>query len=127
MDQDRYKINGIEIFQPDKDVEYSWETTYTSDSTRAQNGEGHFTPLFTVRQYSYSASDIPAKEVAKILQIIDGGEPFIFHVWSPRDADWKDVKCYVGKGDNLSIRNLSKDYEICGLFSFNATVVNAND
>ena len=62
MIQDKIKMNGTVIWQPDKDMGYSFETTYTEGSTRSQAGEGHFTPMFTVEQYSYKASNIPIEE-----------------------------------------------------------------
>ena len=36
--QDVFKINGIVVAQPDEELGYSWETTYTDDSTRTQTG-----------------------------------------------------------------------------------------
>lgn len=125
MAQDCYKINGSKIWQPDRDIEYSWETTYTEDSGRDMNGSGHFTPMFTVRQYSYTASNIPVAEVAKILKIIDGGRKFTLHTWSPRDAKWKDVICYVGQSQGCTIGTLESGQERYTSFSFNCTEVDA--
>lgn len=125
MAQDKYKINGQEIWQPDKDVAYAWETTYTEDSSRAQSGKGHFTPMFTVHQYQYSASNVPVAEVTRILQIISTGKSFTFHVWSPRHGAWKDLKCYVGKSSDCTIGELVQNREKYSKFAFNATEVDA--
>ena len=35
MAQDKIKMNGTVIWQPDKDMGYSFETTYTEGSTRS--------------------------------------------------------------------------------------------
>ena len=72
--QDKIKINGREIFQPDEGLKSSFETTYTEDSTRLQSGEANFVPLFTVEQFSYSATDVPLEEASYILQQIIKGE-----------------------------------------------------
>lgn len=125
MAQDKYKINGREIWQPDEDVSYTWETTYTSDSTRSQSGKGHFTPMFTVHQYGYSASNVPVSEVAWMLSVISSGEPFTFHLWSSRHGGWEDIKCYVGKGSNCTIGTLEEGRETYSKFAFNATEVDA--
>lgn len=47
MAQDRMRINGEDIWQPDEGLQYNTETTYTEDSTRVMTGAAHFTPLFT--------------------------------------------------------------------------------
>ena len=68
--QDKIKINDIEIYQPDSDLASSFETTFTADSGRVQSGVMHATPMFTVEQFSYMATDIPvekAKEIFKTL------------------------------------------------------------
>lgn len=82
MIQDRIKMNGTVIWQPDKDMGYSFETTYTEGSTRSQAGEGHFTPMFTVEQYSYKASNIPV-ELSCGMPVQDAAslwEPFLFYM-----------------------------------------------
>ena len=35
MAQNKIKFNDVDIFQPEKDIGYAWETTYTADSGRA--------------------------------------------------------------------------------------------
>lgn len=122
--QDLIKINGAEIFQPDSgNLGYSFETTYTSDSTRTQNGEGHFTPLFTVEQLSYKATDVPAKEVAKILQSVALGKKFTLHYYSLFYGGWRDGEFYVGKGQSNFSRLVLNDERVDSL-SFNMTGVN---
>lgn len=55
---ERYKMNGDSIYQPDKDMGYNLETTYSEGSNRTQFGKALLTPLFTVEQYSYESSAI---------------------------------------------------------------------
>lgn len=125
MAQDRYKINGREIFQPDKDLSLAWETTYTDDSSRTQDGKGHFTPLFTVYQHGYSASHVPVAEATWIISVISTGAPFILHGWSPKYGEWRDINCYVGKSADCTVGSLEDGKEYYTTFAFNATEVDA--
>ena len=118
--QDKYKINDIEIFQPDSDLQASFETTYTSDSTRVQNGVMHATPMFTVEQFSYTATDVPVAEVKTILQQIIKGNPFKLHYFSPYYGRWRDGTFRVGKGQ-FQIGTLKADEEKISSLSFNMT------
>ena len=118
--QDTIKINGIEIWQPDEGLESSFETTYTSDSTRVQSGVMHATPLFTVEQFSYSATDVPIEDVKIILQQIIKGNPFTLHYYSPFYGRWRDDIFRVGKGQ-YSIGSLKADEEKIETLSFNMT------
>nr|DAQ22434.1 MAG TPA: hypothetical protein [Caudoviricetes sp.] len=120
--QDKVKINGAVIWQPDADMKYRFATTYTDDSTRVQSGEGHFTPMFTTEQYGYEASDIPVAQAASILQAVIG-KTFVLHCFSPYYGIWKDITCYVGEGD-LNIGTLKSGGEKLSSLSFNATGVN---
>lgn len=122
-EKERFKLNGQAIWQPDKDLGYSLETTYTKDSARSQSGTGHFTPMFTVEQFSYTASDLPAEEAAKILGIVGKGKPFALHAFSPYYGAWRDAPFYVGKGD-LSIGTLSEDQKTISSLTFNMQGVN---
>lgn len=123
MEQDRIRINGMDIWQPDsKELGYSFESTYSEDSTRTQDGVGHFTPLFTVEQLSYSASDIPVAEVAKILQAVAKGHNFTLHYYSLYYNEWRDGTFYVGRG-NLDIKSLVVNDERVESLSFNMTGV----
>lgn len=121
--QDRIRMNGIAIWQPDKNMAYSFETTYTEDSTRSQSGNGHFTPMFTVEQYGYSATNIPREEATKILQIIAKGQRFTLHHYSMYYGGWRDDTFYVGKSGNLRIGTLSENEEFLSELSFNMTGV----
>lgn len=118
--QDKYKINDIEIFQPDSDLQASFETTYTSDSTRVQSGAMHATPMFTVEQFSYTATDVPVAEVKTILQQIIKGNPFKLHYFSPYYGRWRDGTFRVGKGQ-FQIGTLKADEEKISSLSFNMT------
>ena len=118
--QDTIKINGIEIYQPDEGLQSSFETTYTSDSTRVQSGVMHATPLFTVEQFSYSATDVPIEDVKIILQQIIKGNHFTLHYYSPFYGRWRDDIFRVGKGQ-YSIGSLKADEEKIETLSFNMT------
>lgn len=118
--QDKYKINDIEIFQPDSDLQASFETTYTSDSTRVQSGVMHATPMFTVEQFSYTATDIPVEDAKVIIQQIIKGNPFRLHYFSPYYGIWRDDMFRVGKGQ-YAIGSLKVDEEKLSSLSFNMT------
>lgn len=122
MAQDSIKINGKEIYQPDENLAYNFETTYTEDSGRVQTGKGHFIPLFTVEQLNYTATDIPQPEATKILQMIDSGQHFTLHYFSMHYGRWRDGEFYVGQGD-MSIGTLKKGEEELESLSFNMTGV----
>lgn len=118
--QELIKINGVEIYQPDEGLKYSFETTYTSDSTRVQTGSAKFTPMFTVEQLSYSAKDIPAKDASDILKMIAKGHAFTLHYFSTYYGIWRDGKFRVAKGQ-LSIGTLKEGEEKLSSLSFNMT------
>ena len=118
--QDKIRINDIDIFQPDEGLKSSFETTYSEDSTRLQTGEANFVPLFTVEQFSYSASDIPVAEVSVILQQIIKGESFKLHYFSPYYGKWRDGKFRVGQGQ-FSIGTLKENEEKISSLTFNMT------
>ena len=123
MAQHRIKINGQDIFQPDEDLTYNFETTYTEDSSRTQDGIGHFTPLFTVEQFGYKATNIPVSEASNILRVIALGGNFTLHCFSPFFGAWRDDIFYVGKG-SLNIGRLTEGGEYLSSLSFNMTGVN---
>lgn len=120
MAQDSIKINGQDIWQPDENLAYNFETTYTEDSGRVQTGDGYFVPLFTVEQLNYTATDIPQSEVTKILQMVAGGHEFTLHYFSAFYGGWRDGRFYVGKGD-MSIGTLKDGEEEFDSLSFNMT------
>lgn len=118
--QDKYRINDIEIYQPDKGLQSSFQTTYSSDSTRVQSGEMHATPLFTVEQFSYTATDIPIQDASVILQQIIKGFPFKLHYFSPYYGTWRDAMFRVGQGQ-FSIGSVKEGEEKLESLSFNMT------
>ena len=118
--QDTIKINDIEIFQPDEGLKSSFETTYSEDSTRLQTGEANFVPLFTVEQFSYSATDIPVADASVILQQIIKGEAFKLHYFSVFYGKWRTAKFRVGKGQ-FAIGSLKTGEERLTSLSFNMT------
>lgn len=123
MEQDRMRINGEDIWQPDEGLQYNTETTYTEDSTRVMSGIAYFTPLFTVEQLGYTATNVPQVEVTKILQKIDKGQYFTLHYFSMHYGKWRDDTFYVGKGQ-YSVGSLEKNQEYVKSLSFNMTGVN---
>ena len=118
--QDKIKINDIVIFQPNEGLQSSFETTYSEDSTRLQNGSANFVPLFTVEQFSYEATEIPINEAAVILQQIIKGEKFKLHYFSPYYGTWRDGMFRVGKGQ-FAIGSLEDGGEKLSSLSFNMT------
>ena len=121
--QDRIKINGVEIWQPDKDaVAYNLETTYTDDSGRVTTGKGHFTALFTIEQLGYSVKNIPIKEASKILKQVGSGKYFTLHYFSPFYGQWRDGIFMVGQG-SMQIGTLIEGQERLSSLSFNMTGV----
>lgn len=113
-------INNVEIYQPDNGLGSGFESTFTQDSGRVQSGVMHATPMFTVEQFSYVATDIPADEATKILQMIVHGRPFTLHYFSPYYGMWRDDKFRVGKG-SISIGSLKEGEEKLTSLSFNMT------
>lgn len=120
--QDTIKIDGKEIYQPDDDMSYSLETTYTNDSGRVQTGSGYFTPMFTVEQFGYTATHVPVADASQLLQLVIGRN-FTLHCFSPYYGQWRDGTFYVGKGDS-KIGTLEDGGEYISSLSFNMTGVN---
>ena len=123
MAQNYITINGVKIKQPDEGLGYSFETTYTSDSTRVQSGSMHATPMFTVESFSYEASYLTISEMQTILQKVAKGDSFTLHYFSPYYGQWRDDIFYVGKG-SLAIGRLTEDGEYYDSLSFNMVGVN---
>ena len=118
--QDKIRINDIEIFQPDEGLQSSFETTYSEDSTRLQDGTANFVPLFTVEQFSYSATNVPVADAAVILQQVIKGESFKLHYFSPYFGAWRDGMFRVGKGQ-FNIGSVEDGSEVLSSLSFNMT------
>ena len=123
MAQNYITINGVKIKQPDEGLGYSFETTYTSDSTRVQSGAMHATPMFTVESFSYAASYLTIAEMQTILQKVAKGGNFTLHYFSPYYGQWRDDTFYVGKG-SLEIGRLTEGGEYFDSLSFNMVGVN---
>ena len=119
--QDLIRINGVDIFQPDEDLGYAIETTFTEDSTRLQSGSANFVPMFTVEQLSYQATSIPMEEATKILQMVGKGEAFTLHYFSVYYGGWRDGTFRVGKSNTISIGSLEENNEKLSSLSFNMT------
>lgn len=117
MAQQKITIDGVEIWQPDADLEWNYETTYTSDSTRSQSGEGVFTEMFTTQSFAYAATDVPADEVKKLLQLVVGRK-FQLHCFCPYFGTWITATCYVGQG-TLSVHTIEQGGERMSSVSFN--------
>ena len=123
MAQDHIKINDTLIRQPDKGLGYSFETTYTEDTTRVQSGVLHASPMFTAESFSYEASYLTKAEMQTILQLVAKGKPFKLHYYSPYYGVWRDDQFYVGKG-SLAIGRLTDGGELFESLSFNMVGVN---
>lgn len=121
--QNYIKINNVLVRQPDEGLGYSFETTYTQDTTRSQSGKLHATALFTVESFSFKASNVTVFEMSELLQNIMKGGSFTLHYFSPYYGTWRDDKFYVGKG-SLSIGRLNEDSETYDEVSFNMIGVN---
>lgn len=123
MAQEQITINGVRIKQPETGLGYSFETTYTDDSTRVQSGVLHSTPLFTVESFSYSAKWLTVDEMATLLSLVAKGKNFRLHYFSPYYGKWRDDTFYVGQG-SLSVGALRQDKEMFESISFNMVGVN---
>lgn len=123
MTQEKIKMNGAEIWQPDEELNAAFATTYTESSGRTQRGKAILVPLFTVEQFGYKATSIPTLEAAKIIRIIAKGRKFKLHYYSPYYDTWRDADFYVGQGD-MMIGSLNKNNMYYEELSFNMQGVN---
>lgn len=123
MAQDRIKINGEDIYQPDEGLAYDFETTYTEDSTRVQTGAGHFTTMFTVERLGFNYTYIPQADATKILRLIAKGGNVTLHYFSMYYGTWRTALFYVGQG-SLAIGSLQENNEYLDSLSFNMVGVN---
>ena len=123
MAQNYFKMNGQKVWQPDSAMAHNWETTFTEDSTRVQSGSDRFTPMFTVEQYTYSASHIPVDKATQIIQMIGKGQKVLLHYWSVYQGGWRDGYFRCGKSQEITIGNLEEGEESYDLLSFNLTGV----
>lgn len=123
MSQELLKINNTIIRQPDTGLSYGFETTYTEDSGRVQDGTMYETPMFTVEAFGYTASLLTKTEMSTILQIIAKGQRFTLHYLSPYYGTWRDDSFYVGKG-SLSVGSWNESEELYESLSFDMIGVN---
>lgn len=123
MAQDYFKINGTKVKQPSEGLAWNWETTYTEDSARTQDGKGHFTTMFTVESLAYSAEWLTISEVKEILQMVAPGKNYTLHYFSPYYGKWMDGTFYTGKG-SMELSRLNADGEHFDNLSFNMVGVN---
>ena len=122
MEQELIKIDGVAVRQPDEGLGYDFETTYTADTTRTQDGVLHASAMFTVESLSYSATNVSAAEMAELLRLTAGGRTFTLHYFSPKEGMWRDGRFYVGKG-SMSLRRLNRGSERADSISFRMTGV----
>ncbi len=122
MAQERIKINGTEIRQPDEGLGYAFETTYTDDTARTQGGVLHASAMFTVEALTYTASYVTAHDMKRILGYIAKGQTFTLRYFSPYYGCWRDGRFYVGRGD-LKIRRLNAEAEVFESITFTMTGV----
>lgn len=115
-------MNGVVIRQPDEDLGWNWETTSREDSRRSYVGVLYDTPLFTVEQLSYRATDLTEAEMSQILQIIDTGRTFTLHYHSPHYGCWRNAPFRVGKGSCV-VGYYDQDEGVYSELSFNMTGV----
>lgn len=119
---EQVKMNGVVIRQPDEDLAWNWETTSTEDSQRSYKGVLHDTPLFTVEQLGYKATNVTEAEMSQILQTIAKGQTFTLHYHSPYYGCWRDAPFRVGKG-TATIGYYDHDAGVYSELSFNMTGV----
>ena len=116
MAQEKIKINGELIYQPDEELLWSYETTYTPDSTRTLCGEGHFTEMFTTESFAYAASHMPTDEWAKLSRMIVG-KKYDLYAYNPHFGKWMTMRCYTGEG-SLKVKTLTEGGERFASVSF---------
>lgn len=110
MAQQKVSLNGWDAVQPTQ-FDWSFETTSTSDSTRAMSGKLYDTPLFTVEAFDVTYSDLSKEQCAELLQIIvkRPNRPFFtLHYFSPFRGVWTDGVFGVSQG-SLKVRSLKRN------------------
>lgn len=120
---ERMKMNGIEVKQPLKGLGYGFTKKYSQDSTFVQSGKEHTTTVGVYEQFTYSASDLTAKELSTILRQIIDGEVFILHYLSPYYGVWRDDEFRV-EAANATIGRWVEEDERYSSLSFTMTGVN---
>ncbi len=121
--QQKFKINGITIVQPDEDgYSPSYATTSSSDSGRTLRGVMKNTPLFTTEAYQLKWSNIKAADAAIILQQIKERN-FDFYHFNMFTAKWETAVFYASNFKPSPIC-LKEGEEILSELSFQVTGVN---
>lgn len=115
-------INGVEIWQPDEGISYDFETTYSDDTQRVITGPLVETPLFTVEQLGYEATNIPISAATAILQMVVS-QRFSLTYFSLYYGGWRTDTFYVGKG-GARIGHLNPADMVLESLSLNMTGVN---
>lgn len=119
MAQQKVSLNGWDAVQPTQ-FDWSFETTSTSDSTRAMSGKLYDTPLFTVEAFDVVYSNLTRAQVAAILQIVVKRPSipyFTAKYFSPFSNQWKTGTFSVSQG-SLKIRTLKEGEENMQEISF---------
>lgn len=121
MSQNKIKINNVVIPQPDTELNWDFETTYSEDSTRVRGGRINFTALFTVEALGYKRTGMTSAELSTLLRMIVGKKFSLFY-FSPYYAAWRTDTFYVGKGslrigelDDTSGRYDSVEFNMIGV------------
>jgi len=112
MAQQRFTLDGVTVIQP-VDVSWNFETTSTSDSTRAMSGTVYNTPMFTVESLSVSWGQMTRAQLSQILQAIvqRPSKPYVtVRYFSPYYNAWRTGQFYVAQG-SLKIRTLAENRE----------------
>lgn len=123
--QDKIKIDGVTITQPDS-FNPNWETTYTEDSGRVMSGKAELDPMFTVESFNVEWSYLTPEELSQILQLIipTASKPtFQLHYFSWYSGTWKNGIFYVGQG-SVKTKTLKQNYEMFETLSCNLIGVN---
>lgn len=123
--QERIKIDGAEIKQPDA-FNPNFETTYTEDSGRVMSGVAELDPMFTVESYSMEWSYLTPDEASEILKKViptQNKPTFTMTYFSWYHGEWRTGTFYVGKG-SLKTKTLRSNYEFLESISFNVIGVN---
>ena len=112
MAQEKFKLDSVTVIQP-LEVSWNFETTSTSDSTRAMSGTVYNTPLFTVESLNVSWGQMTRTQLSQILQAIvqRPSKPYVtVHYFSPFYNAWRDGQFYVAQG-SLKIQTLAENRE----------------
>lgn len=115
--QDRIKMNGTAIFQPDSGLGYGYTTSYGDDNKETQDGVKHGTVISTHESLTYTATGIPCSAAATILQIIAHGGTFTLHYYSVHLNTWRNDTFRVPQ-TSISIGSLIEGGEMLDSLSF---------